>query len=148
MHSKSGLLPLYDLYAIHQGKPEFWPEALGKTEDFVKEALIGSADVGAEEGKLDSLDFTELAAFLSNHWCLEDFIKSVYFVKEKHVPLLLNLLRLGYKTAAGFDKSIMKSEGYEYLFSGDDVDILGLCAMGSNKEARKIILWNRPKEED
>ena len=95
MHSKSGLLPLYDLYAIHQGKPEFWPEALGKTEDFVKKALIGSADVGAEEGKLDSLDFTELAAFLSNQWCLEDFIKSVYFVKEKHVPLLLNLLRLG-----------------------------------------------------
>ena len=148
MHSKSGLLPLYDLYAIHQGKPEFWPEALGKTEDFVKEALIGSTDVGAEEGKLDSLDFTELAAFLSYQWCLEDFIKSVYFVKEKHVPLLLNLLRLGYKTAAGFDKSIMESEGYEYLFSGDDIDILGLCAMGSNKEARKIIPWNRPKEED
>ena len=42
MHSKSGLLPLYDMYAIHQGKPEFWPEALGKTEDFVKKALIGS----------------------------------------------------------------------------------------------------------
>ena len=51
-------------------------------EDFVKEALIGSADVGAEEGKLDSLDFTELAAFLSNQWCLEDFIKSCILSKK------------------------------------------------------------------
>ena len=148
MDEKSGLKPLYDLYAIHQGKPEFWPEALEKSKDFVKDALKDSADVGVEENKFSNSDFYELEAFLSNQWCLEDFVKSDYFIKEKHAPLLLNLLRLGYKTAAGFDASIMELEGYAYVFSGDDIDILGLCALGSNKEARKIILRNAPDEDD
>ena len=148
MDEKSGIKPLYDLYAICKGKPEFWPEALEKSKDFVKEALKDSADVGAEEDKFSILDFCGLEAFLSNQWCLEDFVKSDYFIKEKHALLLLNLLRLGYKTAAGFDASIMESEGYAYVFSGDDIDILGLCAMGSNKEASKIILRNAPDEED
>ena len=147
MDEKSGLKPLYDLYAIHQGKPEFWPEALEKSKDFVKEALKESADVGAEKVTFSNSDFYELEAFLSNQWCLEDFVKSDYFIKEKHAPLLLNLLRLGYKTAAGFDANIMES-GYAYVFSGDDIDILGLCAMGSNKEAGNIILRNTPDEED
>ena len=92
----SGLKPLYDLYAIHQGKPEFWPEALEKSKNFVKEALKDSADVGAEEDKFSILDFGCLEAFLSNQWCLEDFVKSDYFIKEKHAPLLLNLLRTFY----------------------------------------------------
>ena len=148
MDEKSGLKPLYDLYAIHQGKPEFWPKALEKQKDFVKEALKDSADVGAEEDKFSNSDFYELEAFLSDQWCFEDFVKSDYFIKEKHAPLLLNLLRLGYEKAAGFDASIMESEGYAYVFSGDDIDILGLCAMGSNKEAGKIILRNAPDEED
>ena len=76
------------------------------------------------------------------------FRKVRLFFKEKHAPLLLNLFRLGYKTAAGFDASIMESEGYAYVFSGDDIDILVLCAMGSNKEAGNIILRNTPDEED
>ena len=148
MQENSGLKPLYDLYAIHQGKSEFWPEALEKSKDFVKEALKESADIGAEEVKFSNLDFCEISAFLRNQWCLEDFVKSDYFIKEKHAPLLLNLFHLGYKMAAGFDASIMESEGYAYVFSGDDIDILGLCAMGSNKEARNIILRNAPDEED
>ena len=149
MRAESGLSPLYDLYAVHQGKPEFWSEALEKTEGFVKEALKESADVGSEAGvKLEGLDFCELGAFLSNQWLLEDFVKSDYFVKEEHAPSLINLFRLGYKTAVGFDASIMKSEGYAYVFSGDDIDILRLCAMGSNKEAGKIIFRNRPDKGD
>ena len=149
MCAESGLEPLGDLYAEHQGEPEFWPEVLEKTEDFVKEALKESADVGSEAGvKLEGLDFCELGAFLSNQWLLEDFVKSDYFVKEEHAPSLINLFRLGYKTAAGFDASIMKTEGYMYVFSGDDVDILRLCGMGSNQEARKVILRNTPDEED
>ena len=34
------------------------------------------------------------------------------------------------------------------FFSGDDIDILVLCAMGSNEEAGNIILRNKPDEED
>ena len=108
MQANSGLKPLYDLYAIHQGKPEFWPEALEKSKDFVKEALKESDDIGAEENKFSNLDFCELSTFLRSQWCLEDFVKSDYFIKEKHDPLLLNLLRLGYKTAGGFDANIME----------------------------------------
>ena len=97
---------------------------------------------------LESLDLSELSAFLRNGYCLEDFVKSDFFVKEKHAPLLVNLLRLGYKTAAGFDASIMESEGYAYVFSGDDIDVLRLCDMGSNEEAGGVILRNTPDEED
>ena len=76
------------------------------------------------------------------------FHKVRVFCQRKACSFVVESSSSWLKTAAGFDKSIMESEGYEYLFSGDDIDILGLCAMGSNKEARKIILWNRPKEED
>ena len=149
MRAGDGLWILGNLYSICQGKPEFWSEALEDTKDFVEEALKGSVDVGGEAGvRLKSSDFCVLEAFLSNQWLLEDFVKSSYFVKEKHMPLLINLLRLGYKTAAGFDVNIAKSEGYVYVFSGDDIDILRLCAMGSNKEAGKVILRNAPDEED
>ena len=149
MCAESGLEPLGDLYAEHQGEPEFWPGSLEKTKDFVKKALKESADVGGEAGvRLESLDLSELSAFLRNGYCLEDFVKSDFFVKEKHAPLLVNLLRLGYKTAAGFDASIMESEGYAYVFSGDDIDVLRLCDMGSNEEAGRVILRNTPDEED
>ena len=145
----SGLKPLYDLYAIHQGEPKFWPEAIEKTKDFVNEALRDCADTGAEGiGKLRGLDLIELSAFLGNQYCLEDFVNSDYFVKEKHISMLVNLLRLGYKTAAGFDGSIIESEGYAYVFSGDDIDILKLCATGSNKEAGNVILRNKVDDED
>ena len=138
------LWPLYDLYAVHQGEPEFWPEALEKTKDFVKETLKESADVGVGEGVgLERSDLSDLSGFLRGQYCLEDFVKSDFFVKEKHAPLLVNLLRLGYKTAAGFDASITKSEGYAYVFSGDDIDILKLCDMGSNEEAGNVILKNK-----
>ena len=144
-----GFLPLYFLYAVHQGKPEFWPEALEKTKDYVEEALKESADVGGEAGvKLKSFDLSGLSAFLRNRGRLEDFVKSGYFSKEKHTPLLINLLRLGYKTAARFDVSIMESEGYACIFSGDDIDILKLCGIGANEEAGKIILRNKIDEED
>ena len=64
IHAKPGLRPFYDLYAIHQGEPEFWSEALEKTKDFVEEALKESADVGAKGGiKLESLDLRELSAY-------------------------------------------------------------------------------------
>ena len=149
MHGESGLLPLHELYAVHQGKPWFWLEALEKTKDFVRKALKESADVGGEaDVKLGNLDLTVLAAFFSNRGRLEDFVKSDCFIQERHVPLLINLFRLGYKTAAGFDASIMETEGYMYVFSGDDVDILGLCGMGSNQEVRRVILWNRPGGAD
>jgi hypothetical protein len=142
--SKPGLKPLYDLYAIHQGGSEFWSEALEKTKDFVEEALKESADVGAKEGvKLESLDLSELSAFLRNQGCLEDFLKSDYFVEEEHVPLLVNLLRLGYKTAADFHSGITESEGYRYVFSGDAIDILKLCDTGWNKKVGDIILENK-----
>ena len=144
MHAKPGLAPFYDLYAIHQGEPEFWPEALEKTEDFVKEALKERADVGAKgDGELESLHLSNLSAFLRNECCLKDFVESGHFVKEKHVPLLINLLRLGYKTAADFNASITESEGYRCVFLGDGIDILKLCGMGSNKEAGDIILENK-----
>ena len=70
-------------------------------------------------------------------------MKSDYFVEEKHTPPLVNLLRLGYKMAAGFDAGIMESDGYMYVFSGDDIDILKLCGMGSNEKAGDVILENK-----
>ena len=144
MHEGDNLKPFYNLYAIHQGEPEFWPEVLVETKDFVKEALKESADVGCEEEvKLKSIDLSELAGFLRNQNCLEWFLASDFFVKEKHIPWLVNLLKLGYKTAAGFDVSIMESEGYRYVFSEDDIDILKLCAMGSNEKEGSIILRNK-----
>ena len=60
----------------------------------------------------------------------------------------MNLLRLGYKVAASFDASFIESEGYEYVFSWDDIDILELCGMGSIEEAGNIILLNKVDEED
>ena len=142
-------LPIYNLYAVYQGKPEFWAVALEKTEDFVKEVLTNeSADVSAEGGsKLENFDLGVLAAFLRNEGRLKDFVESGYFVQEKHTSLLVNLLRLGYKTAAGFDASITESEGYAYVFSGDNVDVLKLCGMGSNRKAGNVILRNTPDEE-
>lgn len=149
MHAGSGLLPLYDLYAVHQGRSRFWAEALEKTKDFVEEVLKESAGVVAGVGsKLESLDLSELAAFLRNRNCLECFLESDYFLKERYTPLLVNLLRLGYKAAASFDASIMETEGYVYVFSGDDIDILRLCSMGLNEEAGNIILRNKIDEED
>ena len=149
MSAEAGLKPLYDLYAIHQGEPEFWSEALEKTKDFVWEILKESVVVGMGwGGKLERLDLIELSSFLCNEYCLEDFLKSVHFIKEKHVPLLINLFRLGYKTAAGFDESITESKGYRYVFSGDDIDVLKLCCMGENEEAGNIILRNVDDEEE
>ena len=149
MHEEAGLKPLYDLYAIHQGEPEFWSEALEKTKDFVAEILKESVAVGVGwGGKLERLDLIELSSFLRNEYCLEDFVKSGHFIKEKHVPLLINLLRLGYETAAGFDAGIRESEGYRYVFFGGDIDVLKLCGMGANKEAGSIILRNIDDEDE
>ena len=149
MRAGDGLWILGNLYSICQGKPEFWPKVLEKTKGFVEGALKESAGVVAGVGsKLESWDLSALSAFLRSQCCLEDFVKSDFFVKEKHAPLLVNLLRLGYKTAAGFDASIMESEGYAYVFSGDDIDVLRLCDMGSNEEAGRVILRNTPDEED
>ena len=143
MRAESGLLPLYDLYAVHQGKPEFWSDALEKTKDFVEETLKEGVAVGVEwVGRLERLDLIELSSFLCNGYCLEDFMKSDCFVREEHVPLLINLFRLGYKVAEGFDASVMGSEGYRRVFSEGDIDVLKLCGMGANKEVGDIILRN------
>ena len=100
MRSKQGLLPLHDLYANHHGLPEFWPEALEKTKDFVEKALWQDTNPAVILGRGD---LGTLSAFLSNQNCLEDFLGTGYFIKKEHTPLLINLLRLGYKAAAGFD---------------------------------------------
>jgi hypothetical protein len=144
MDAKPGLKPFYDLYAIHQGEPKFWSDALEKTKDFVEKVLQEGSDPACANGvTLLSLDLSYLSAFLRNQSRLEDFLETEYFIKEKHTPLLINLLRLGYKTTAGFDAGIMESDGYIYLFSGDCIDILKLCRMGSNKKAGDIILENK-----
>ena len=144
MDSKPGLYPFYDLYAIRQGEPEFWSDALEKTKDFVEKVLQeGSDPACANAVTLKSFDLSMLSAFLKNQSCLEYFLETEYFIKEKHTPLLINLLRLGYKTAAGFDAGIMESDGYMYVFSGDCIDILKLCGMGSNVKAGDIILENK-----
>ena len=138
MHSKQGLLPLGDLYSNHHGLPEFWPEALEKTKDFVEKALW--QDTNPAVIILGRGDLGTLSSFLSNQNCLEDFLGTGYFIKKEHTPLLINLLRLGYKAAAGFDSNIKESEGYAYVFSRDNIDLLKLCAMGSNEEAGNAIL--------
>ena len=145
MHSKQGLLPLGDLYSNHHGLPEFWPEALEKTKDFVEKALGQDTNptIILERGDLGTL-----SAFLSNQNCLEDFLGTGYFIKKEHTPLLINLIRLGYKAAAGFDSNITESEGYAYAFSRDNIDILKLCAMGSNEKARNAILRSGIFAED
>ena len=149
MHEEGGLWILGNLYSICQGKPKFWPEVLESTKDCVKDALRESADNGGKAGAgLDGLELSYLSAFLRNRYCLEDFVKSDFFVKEKHIPLLVNLLRLGYKVAASFDASVIEYEGYEYVFSRDDIDILELCSMGSNEKAGNIILRNKIDEEE
>ena len=146
MHSKQGLLPHGDLYANHQGLPEFWPEALEKTKDFVEKALW--QDTNSAVFILGRGDLGTLSAFLSNQNCLEDFLGTGYFIKKEHIPLLINLIRLGYKAAAGFDSNITESEGYAYVFSRDNIDLLKLCAMGSNEEARNAILRSGIFAED
>ena len=144
MQAEEGLLPLYNLYAVHQGKPEFWSEALEETKDFVEDALKENADTGSRISvKLDGSDLSTISAFLHNKGALEWFLASDCFVKDKHVPLLLNLFRLAYKTAAGFDVSIVGTQDWEYVFSGGNIDTLELCGMGSNKEAGYIILENK-----
>ena len=144
MRAGDGLWILGNLYSICQGKPEFWSEVLEDTKDFVEEALKGSADTGNEIGvKLDGDDLSTISAFLHNRGSLEWFLTSDCFVKEKHVPLLVNLFRLGYKTAAGFDASIMETEGYVYVFSENDIDMLKLCGMESNIKAGGVILRNK-----
>ena len=149
MQEEGGLWILGNLYSICQGKPKFWPEVLESTKDCVKDALRESADNGGKAGAgLDGFELSNLSAFLCNRYCLEDFVKSDFFVKEKHVPLLVNLLRLGYKVAASFDSSVIEYEGYEYVFSSDDIDILELCSMGSNEKAGNIILRNKIDEEE
>ena len=115
VHEGDGLWALSWPYGTYHGKPEFWSEALEETKDFVKDAL-----------KRVPIRVLE----------------SDCFIKEKHVPLLLNLFRLAYKTAVGFDPSITESEGYEYVFLGDNIDILKLCGMESNEKARKVTLRN------
>ena len=115
MQEEGGLWILGNLYSICQGKPKFWPEVLESTKDCVKNALRESADNGGKAGVgagLDGFELSCISAFLSNRYCLEDFIKSDFFVKEKHVQLLVNLLRLGYKVAASFDSSVIEYEGY------------------------------------
>ena len=92
---------------------------------------------------LESDDLSTLSAFLKNQSCLEYFLETEYFIKEKHTPPLVNLLRLGYKAAVGFDASVAESDGYVYVFSGDDIDILKLCGMGSNEKAGDVILENK-----
>ena len=118
MHKGEGLLSLGNLFSICQGESKFWPEVLEWTKEFVKDALRESADNGGKAGSgLKSFALSILSVFLRSGYCLEDFVKSDFFVKEKHVPLLVNLLRLGYKVAASFDASFIESEGYEYVFS-------------------------------
>ena len=146
MHSKQGLLPLHDLYANHHGLPEFWPEALEKTKDFVEKALW--QDTNPAVIILGRGDLGTLSSFLTNQNCLEDFLGTGYFIKKEHTPLLINLLRLGYKAAAGFDSNITESEGYAYVFSRDNIDLLKLCAMGSNEEAGNAILRSGIFAED
>ena len=146
MHSKQGLLPLHDLYANHHGLPEFWPEALEKTKDFVEKALW--QDTNPAVIILGRGDLGTLSSFLTNQNCLEDFLGTGYFIKKEHTPLLINLLRLGYKAAAGFDSNITESEGYSYVFSRDNIDLLKLCAMGSNEEAGNAILRSGIFAED
>ena len=146
MHSKQGLLPLGDLYSNHQGLPEFWPEAIEKTKDFVEKALW--QDTNPAVIILGRGDLGTLSSFLSNQNCLEDFLGTGYFIKKEHTPLLINLLRLGYKAAAGFDSNITESEGYAYVFSRDNIDLLKLCAMGSNEEAGNAILRSGIFAED
>ena len=146
MHSKQGLLPLGDLYSNHHGLPEFWPEALEKTKDFVEKALW--QDTNPAVIILGRGDLGTLSSFLTNQNCLEDFLGTGYFIKKEHTPLLINLLRLGYKAAAGFDSNITESEGYAYVFSRDNIDILKLCAMGSNEEARNTIFRSGIFAED
>ena len=145
MHSKQGLLPLHDLYANHHGLPEFWPEALEKTKDFVEKALGQDINPAVILGRGD---LGTLSAFLSNQNCLEDFLGTGYFIKKEHTSLLINLLRLGYKAAAGFDSNIKESEGYAYVFSRDNIDLLKLCAMSSNEEARNAIFRSGIFAED
>ena len=146
MHSKQGLLPLHDLYANHQGLPEFWPETLEKTKDFVEKVLW--QDTNPAVIILGRGDLGTLSSFLRNQNCLEDFLGTGYFIKKEHTPLLINLLRLGYKAAAGFDSNITESEGYAYVFSRDNIDLLKLCAMGSNEEAGNAILRSGIFAED
>ena len=149
MHKENGLWILGNLYSICHGKPKFWPEALEDTKDSVRNALRESADNGGKAGAgLESFELSNLSAFLHNRNCLEHFVKSEFFVKEKHIPLLVNLLRLAYKVAASFDASVIEYKGYEYVFSGDDIDILELCGMGSNEKAGNIILRNKIDEEE
>ena len=149
MHVKQGLFKFSDLYANHQGEPKFWSEALEKTKDFVKKALQQSTNPAYANGvKLERGDLGTLSSFLRNQNCLEDFLGSEYFLKNEHTPLLINLIRLGYKAAAGFDVNIIETEGYEYVFSGDDIDIFKLCAMGSNEEAGNAILQSGIFAED
>ena len=144
MNAKPGLKPFYDLYAIRQGEPEFWSDALEETKDFVDKVLHEVSDPACANGvTLESFDLGNLSAFLKNQSCLEYFLETEYFIKEKHTPLLINLLRLGYKTAAGFDEGIMESDGYMYVFSGNGIDLLKLCRMGSNEKAGDIILENK-----
>ena len=145
MCAGDGLWILGNLYSVCHGKPEFWSEVLEDTKDFVEEALKESADTGSKIGvKLDGDDLGAISAFLHNRGSLEWFLASDCFVKEKHVPLLLNLFRLAYKkTAVGFDASIAESEGYAYVFSENDIDILKLCGMESNIKASGVILRNK-----
>ena len=65
---------------------------------------------------------------------------SEYFLKNEQTLLLINLIRLDYKAAAGFDVNIIETKGYEYVFSGGDIDIFKLCSIGSNEEAGNAIL--------
>ena len=111
----------------------------------MRESTVNGGKAGAG---VESFELSYLAAFLLNRYCLEDFVKSEFFVKEKHVPLLVNLLRLAYKVAASFDASVIEYEGYEYVFSGDDIDILELWTMGTNEKAGNIILRNTIEEEE
>lgn len=150
MRAEPGLKPLSDLYEIHQGiKLELWPKVLEETKDFVEKALQGGSDPAcANRVALEDDDLGTIEAFLGNRSCLEYFLESEYFIEGEHTPLLINLFRLGYKAAASFDTNIVASEGYAYVFSGDSIDILKLCAMGSNIEARNAILWSGIFAED